>query len=216
MRLRKPWLLGTCVGLSLFAFSVLGTTMLHRTADQSLDASLQQTLRGTAAAAALAIDPALHAQVRTAGDEASPACQRAIEPLEALVRMLPGLRAVHTFRSTSDGGLQWVLDLEDTAPGESLPHTHPGTPCLRPDSTMLEAIREGRPTVSTAIETDARGSFVRACEPVAHAPGGEPILVYIQFDAAESLAAQTGAAIFQCDVSSGEDRANLLKFTREK
>jgi NAD(P)-dependent dehydrogenase (short-subunit alcohol dehydrogenase family) len=37
-----------------------------------------------------------------------------------------------------------------------------------------------------------------------------------RLDAAESLAAQTGAAIFQCDVSSAEDRANLLQFTREK
>jgi NAD(P)-dependent dehydrogenase (short-subunit alcohol dehydrogenase family)/glutaredoxin len=33
-------------------------------------------------------------------------------------------------------------------------------------------------------------------------------------DAAESLAAETGAAIFQCDIGSREDRAALLDFTR--
>jgi 3-oxoacyl-[acyl-carrier protein] reductase len=35
-------------------------------------------------------------------------------------------------------------------------------------------------------------------------------------DAAESLAAQTGAAIFQCDIGSAEDRAALIDYTREK
>jgi NAD(P)-dependent dehydrogenase (short-subunit alcohol dehydrogenase family) len=35
-------------------------------------------------------------------------------------------------------------------------------------------------------------------------------------DAAEDLQAKTGCAIFQCDVSSREDRGALLEFTREK
>jgi len=35
-------------------------------------------------------------------------------------------------------------------------------------------------------------------------------------DAAESLAAQTGAEIFQCDVSSAADRAALIDFTRRR
>jgi NAD(P)-dependent dehydrogenase (short-subunit alcohol dehydrogenase family) len=35
-------------------------------------------------------------------------------------------------------------------------------------------------------------------------------------DAAESLKAETGAEIFQCDVSSREDRSALLAFTRER
>jgi NAD(P)-dependent dehydrogenase (short-subunit alcohol dehydrogenase family) len=35
-------------------------------------------------------------------------------------------------------------------------------------------------------------------------------------DAAEDLQAKTGCAIFQCDVSSREDRAALLEYTREK
>ncbi len=34
-------------------------------------------------------------------------------------------------------------------------------------------------------------------------------------DAAESLAAETGAAIFQCDIGSRDDRAALLAFTRQ-
>ena len=37
-----------------------------------------------------------------------------------------------------------------------------------------------------------------------------------RLDAAESLAAETGAAIFQCDVGSAQDREALLRFTREK
>ena len=37
-----------------------------------------------------------------------------------------------------------------------------------------------------------------------------------RLDAAESLAAETGAAIFQCDVGSAKDREGLLTFTREK
>jgi NAD(P)-dependent dehydrogenase (short-subunit alcohol dehydrogenase family) len=35
-------------------------------------------------------------------------------------------------------------------------------------------------------------------------------------DAAESLQAETGCEIFQCDVASREDREALLRFTREK
>jgi NAD(P)-dependent dehydrogenase (short-subunit alcohol dehydrogenase family) len=35
-------------------------------------------------------------------------------------------------------------------------------------------------------------------------------------DAAESLAAETGCAIFQCDVGSGADRLGLLAFCKEK
>lgn len=34
-------------------------------------------------------------------------------------------------------------------------------------------------------------------------------------DAADSLAAETGARIFQCDVGSAEDRKNLLAFTKD-
>lgn len=37
-----------------------------------------------------------------------------------------------------------------------------------------------------------------------------------RLDAAESLRAETGAAIFQCDISSGADRAALIEFTRER
>ena len=37
-----------------------------------------------------------------------------------------------------------------------------------------------------------------------------------RLDAAESLAAETSAAIFQCDVGSAQDREALLRFTREK
>jgi 3-oxoacyl-[acyl-carrier protein] reductase len=37
-----------------------------------------------------------------------------------------------------------------------------------------------------------------------------------RLDAAESLAAETGAGIFQCDLSSRDDRQALLDFTREK
>ena len=36
------------------------------------------------------------------------------------------------------------------------------------------------------------------------------------FDAAQSLAAETGAEIIQCDIASREDRQSLLQFTREK
>ena len=34
-------------------------------------------------------------------------------------------------------------------------------------------------------------------------------------DAADSLAAETGASIFQCDIGSAEDRKNLLAFTKD-
>jgi len=37
-----------------------------------------------------------------------------------------------------------------------------------------------------------------------------------RLDAAESLAAETGAAIFQCDVGNRDDRQGLLAFTRER
>jgi len=37
-----------------------------------------------------------------------------------------------------------------------------------------------------------------------------------RLDAAESLAAETGAAIFQCDIASTEDRQALLDFTRKR
>ncbi|MCX6605267.1 MAG: 3-ketoacyl-ACP reductase [Acidobacteria bacterium] len=37
-----------------------------------------------------------------------------------------------------------------------------------------------------------------------------------RLDAAESLRAETGAEIIQCDIGNGEDRARLLAFTREK
>jgi NAD(P)-dependent dehydrogenase (short-subunit alcohol dehydrogenase family) len=37
-----------------------------------------------------------------------------------------------------------------------------------------------------------------------------------RLDAAESLRAQTGAEIFQCDISSAEDRAKLIEFARGK
>src|SRR5512136_858105 len=37
-----------------------------------------------------------------------------------------------------------------------------------------------------------------------------------RLDAAESLRAETGAEIFQCDISSAADRAKLIEFARTK
>ena len=37
-----------------------------------------------------------------------------------------------------------------------------------------------------------------------------------RLDAAESLKTETGAEIFRCDISSGEDRRGLIDFTRER
>ena len=70
---RRPWLLALVTSAALFAFAITGVLFMHRSADDALELTLRDSLRSITVVAARSIDPVLHAQVRTAGDAASPA-----------------------------------------------------------------------------------------------------------------------------------------------
>ncbi len=89
---RRPWLLALVTSAALFAFAITGVLFMHRSADDALELTLRDSLRSITAIAARSIDPALHAQVHTAMDAASPEYQQTAEPMEGLVRSLPILR----------------------------------------------------------------------------------------------------------------------------
>jgi signal transduction histidine kinase/CheY-like chemotaxis protein len=144
---------------------------------------VQQSLRNLALAAARTVDPALHARIHASADEATPAYQRAIEPLESLQRSLQDVHYVYTLRPTSDGEVEYVLDPSN----EQLPgnpgHVTPGTRCQSPDRALLDAVRLRRATVSPRVYTDAWGSFVSGYAPVTDVRGDVECYVGIDMDA---------------------------------
>jgi signal transduction histidine kinase/AmiR/NasT family two-component response regulator len=179
---RRPWLLALVTSAALFAFAITGVLFMHRSADSALELTMRDSLRSIATVAARSIDPALHAQVRTARDAASPAYQQTVEPMEGLVRSLPTLRSMYTFRAGTDGTVDIVVDPSDTATSAT-----PGMRFGHRDPALLEAIRSGSPTTSENIYTDARGSTLSAYSPVRNAAGGIECFVGVDMDANELI-----------------------------
>ncbi len=177
---RRPWLLALVTSAALFAFAITGVLFMHRSADDALELTMRDSLRSITALAARSVDPALHAQVSTARDATSPEYQQTAEPMEGLVRSLPILRSMYTFRAGADGGVEIVVDPTDTAtsiiPGMRFGHRDPA---------LLEAMRSGSMTISDTIYTDARGSTLSAYSPVRNAAGGIECFVGVDMDANE-------------------------------
>lgn len=168
--IRRPWLLGLCCGLSLFAFAITGVLLLHKAADTALESSMRESLRGITLATANTIDVAIHSQIHDSPDKASPAFQQTVEPLEGLVRSIPHVRSIYTLRSKNDGTIAIVVK----ATAESLPvlardiATTAAYRTLNPctDTALLQSIRGGVTTASSEIHTDEYGSFLSAYSPV--------------------------------------------------
>ena len=179
---RRPWLLALVTSAALFAFAITGVLFMHRSADDALELTLRDSLRSITVVAARSIDPVLHAQVRTATDAASPAYQQTVEPMEGLVRSLPALRSMYTFRAGTDGSVEIVVDPTDTATSAI-----PGMRFGHRDPALLEAIRSGSTTTSETIYTDARGSTLSAYSPVRNAAGGIECFVGVDMDANELI-----------------------------
>jgi signal transduction histidine kinase/CheY-like chemotaxis protein len=179
---RRSWLLALVTSAALFAFAITGVLFMHRSAESALELTMRDSLRSITAVAARSIDPALHAQVRTARDAASPAYQQTVEPMEGLVRSLPTLRSMYTFRAGTDGNVDIVVDPSDTVTSAT-----PGVRFGHRDPALLEAIRSGSPTTSENIYTDARGSTLSAYSPVRNAAGGIECFVGVDMDANELI-----------------------------
>ncbi|NBX32226.1 MAG: response regulator [Planctomycetes bacterium] len=179
---RRPWLLALVTSAALFAFAITGVLFMHRSADDALELTMRDSLRSITALAARSVDPALHAQVRTARDAASPEYQQTAEPMEGLVRSLPILRSMYTFRVGTDGGVDIVVDPTDTATGAI-----PGMRFGHRDPALLEAVRSGSITISDTIYNDARGSTLSAYSPVRNAAGGIECFVGVDMDANELI-----------------------------
>lgn len=175
---RRPWLLALVTSVALFAFAITGVLFMHRSADNALELTMRDALRSITAVAARSIDPTLHAQVLTATDAASPAYQQTAEPMEGLIRSLPTLRSMYTFRAGTDGSIDVVVN-----PTNSTATTLPGMRFGHPDPALLEAIRTGSTTTSETIYTDARGSILSAYSPVRNALGGIECFIGVDMDA---------------------------------
>jgi signal transduction histidine kinase/CheY-like chemotaxis protein len=167
---------------ALFAFAITGVLFMHRSADDALELTMHDSVRSIAVLAARNVDPALHAQVHTAIDAASPVYQQTAEPMEGLVRSLPILRSMYTFRAGTDGSVEIVVDPTDTATSAI-----PGMRFGHRDPALLEAIRSGSITISDTIYTDARGSTLSAYSPVRNAAGGIECFVGVDMDANELI-----------------------------
>jgi signal transduction histidine kinase/ActR/RegA family two-component response regulator len=175
---RRPWLLALVTSAALFAFAITGVLFMHRSADNALELTMRDALRSITAVAARSIDPALHAQVHTALDAASPAYQQTAEPIEGMVRSLPTLRSMYTFRAKTDGSIDIVVNPTNTTANALL-----GMRFGRPDPALLEAIRTGSITTSDTIYSDARGSILSAYSPVRNAAGGIECFIGVDMDA---------------------------------
>jgi signal transduction histidine kinase/AmiR/NasT family two-component response regulator len=171
---------------ALFAFAITGVLFMHRSADDALELTLRDSLRSITVVAARSIDPVLHAQVSTARDAASTAYQQTAEPMEGLVRSLPILRSMYTFRAGTNGSVEIVVDPTDTATATAT-SAIPGMRFGHRDPALLEAIRSGAPTISDTIYTDARGSTLSAYSPVRNAAGGIECFVGVDMDANELI-----------------------------
>jgi len=175
---RRPWLLALVTSAALFAFAITGVLFMHRSADNALELTMRDALRSITAVAARSINPALHAQVHTALDASSPAYQQTAEPMEGMVRSLPTLRSMYTFRARTDGSIDIVVNPTNTTADALL-----GMRFGRPDPALLEAIRTGSITTSDTIYSDARGSILSAYSPVRNAAGGIECFIGVDMDA---------------------------------
>jgi len=186
--LRRPRVLGATAGLVLFAFAALGMLAVHNFASDDIESAVRRSLQCVAIAAARTVPVEAHAQIHDAADEASPAYQQAVAPLEQLQRTLPDIRYVYTFRQSADGIVFVVDPTTETAP-VSRPddHTPPGTPYTPTDAAMIDAIARHAATASGEVYTDHWGSFVSGYAPVFAANGSVECFVGVDMDAATYL-----------------------------
>ena len=155
------------VGIALFVTACLSIAVLYRKAHQTYADEMHGNLiRGAKVAAAL-IDGDLHRTFLTPEQEQSEDYQRAVRPLRAMLRSIDMLQFLYTV-VLQDDRVHFVLDA--TPPGDLdgdgvEDHSEIMEVYETPDSEMLTALREGRPTIMEKPLRDKWGLLVSAYAP---------------------------------------------------
>lgn len=169
----RPMPLALAITLALFAGALLSMNVLHAQARRVMEQSLNESLASSARVAAAALNAGLHASIRAREQDGSPEYQQAVAPLQGILRAVPSLRYIYTFRE-HQGQVTFVLDA--TPPGDHDgdgvdDHAHVGQVYETPDEAMLLALATQRMTATLEPATDQWGTFMSAYAPVRDAHG---------------------------------------------
>ena len=152
----------------------------------------RQSAQALAGEAAMLIDPAKHALLRTRADEARPEYGEMVTSLRGLRDANTPVRFVTTF-ALIDGQCAAVLDTGETE--EELSHI--GEPWFA--APMLERVLAGETLAANVLTADEFGVWVTGLAPVCDASGAVVAAVSVDLPAVESAGLQQ----FHTDLSPG-------------
>ncbi|MCS7300812.1 MAG: response regulator [Fimbriimonadales bacterium] len=173
-RLREwatPTLWGAVAALTVFVAAALALSMFRDAAKALIQREFYQTIRNTALAAAVTVDPDLHPTFQP-GEETTEKYRHAIEPLAKIQATNPQIRFIYTF-TRKDGKIYFVLDAtpQGDSDGDGVEDkSYIGDEYPEADPQMHTVIEQGIPQ-TTGIARDRWGSFVSAYAPLIDSRG---------------------------------------------
>ncbi|MFO0963215.1 MAG: ATP-binding protein [Phycisphaerales bacterium] len=185
----RPTLLGAVAALVFFSGAVISMWALHHTAIEVLQRSVQDSLLNVARIASSNIDPDKHRVLTDPSQDGSPEYEEIAEGLRTVMRYVPEVRYVYTYRNSREG-LRFVVDASPR--GQMLAngraeHVSINELYPNPDPAMLAVLREQAATVSMDPYTDDWGTLFSAYAPVRDALGRTECYIGVDIDASNYI-----------------------------
>ena len=134
---------------------------------QALMDEFRAKMRATVAVAAMSIDGDRHSLIRGQGDENTEHYKILKSRLQRILKDVPDLRFVYTFREAADGKFVFVVDAEEQTGTLS----HVGEVYESPTESMRQALSTRKIVVEEKVSQDKWGEWLSAFAPVYRADG---------------------------------------------
>lgn len=183
--IRNPGIQAISVTLICLACALGSQWVSYLTAHRILQQTFNDRLQSIGRLAAHRLDASLHATLTSTNQQNDSTYQAVVAPLREILHSFPDLKFLYTVRLSPEGpryGVDTALPLDldqdgvlDQAQLTELYHS--------PDAAMLEALKQGMPTISPEPYTHKWGTFISAFTPVLNKAGVMECVVGVDMNA---------------------------------
>jgi len=184
---RRPAVLGTVVGLCVFACVAASVGLLFHLSYQARIELLRHEIESLARAAALMVDGDLHGTLRSPEQTGGETYRRVIAPLVAFHNRMPDIHYLYTMVEV-DGRPHFVLDTGDDPDLKTERQLDPATVMERYDdpqnetARLIDRLRAGESYADDEPFTDPAGTFISGLAPFFESSGRFAGVVGLDFN----------------------------------